>query len=42
MAILPSAGVRYEDWMKFAFPLYGALVALAGVAIAIGIAIGLT
>jgi uncharacterized ion transporter superfamily protein YfcC len=41
MAILASAGVRYEDWMKFAFPLYGALVALGGVAIAIGIAIGL-
>ena len=41
LAILASAGVRYEEWMKFAFPLYGALVALGAVAITIGIAVGL-
>lgn len=41
MAILASAGVRYEDWMKFTVPLYVALVALGGVAIAVGMAIGL-
>ncbi len=42
MAILASAGVRYEEWMKFTVPLYLALVALGAVSIAIGIAINLT
>jgi uncharacterized ion transporter superfamily protein YfcC len=42
LAILASAGVRYEEWMKFTFPLYLALVGLGAVAIAIAIAIGLT
>jgi len=42
MAILASAGVRYEDWMRFTVPLYLGLVALGAIAIAIGIAIGLT
>ncbi len=41
MAILASAGVRYEHWMRFAGPLYLALVALGGVSIAVAIAIGL-
>lgn len=41
MAILAAAGVRYEQWIKFAFPLYATLVALGGVAIAIAIAINL-
>lgn len=41
MAILASAGVRYEEWMRFTFPLYLALVALGAVSIAIGVAIGL-
>lgn len=41
MAILATAGVRYEDWMRFTGPLYLVLVALGSVAIAIGIAVGL-
>ena len=41
MAILASGGVRYEEWMKFALPLYLALVALGAVSIAIGVAINL-
>ena len=41
MAILASAGVRYEQWMKFTLPLYGGLVTLGCVSIAIAIAIGL-
>jgi uncharacterized ion transporter superfamily protein YfcC len=41
MAILGVAGVRYEEWIKFTLPLYLGLVALAAVAIALGIAIGL-
>ncbi|HCO13549.1 MAG: hypothetical protein CME27_06610 [Gemmatimonadetes bacterium] len=41
MAILASAGVRYEQWIKFTGPLYLALVALGCVAIAVAIAVGL-
>jgi uncharacterized ion transporter superfamily protein YfcC len=41
MAILGIAGVRFEEWMRFAAPLYLALMALGAVAIAVGIAIGL-
>ena len=41
MAILASAGVRYEDWIRHAFPLYLGLVALGMVAIAVALGIGL-
>jgi uncharacterized ion transporter superfamily protein YfcC len=41
MAILASAGVRYEEWMRFTVPLYAGLVVLGGVSIAVAIAIGL-
>jgi uncharacterized ion transporter superfamily protein YfcC len=42
MAILGIAGVRYENWMRFTVPLYVGLMVLGGVAIAVGIAVGLT
>jgi len=42
MAILGIAGVRYEEWMRFTAPLYLGLMALGAVAIAAGIAVGLT
>jgi uncharacterized ion transporter superfamily protein YfcC len=41
LAILAAAGVRYEEWIKFAVPLYLALIALGAVSIAIAISIGL-
>jgi uncharacterized ion transporter superfamily protein YfcC len=41
MAILASAGVRYEDWMRFTVPLYASLVALGAVSIGVAIAIDL-
>ncbi len=41
MAILAAAGVRYEGWIRFAFPLYLALVLLGCVSIAVAVAIGL-
>src|SRR5438445_125762 len=41
MAILTAAGVRYEHWLKFALPLYGTLLGLGAVAIALAIAVGL-
>ena len=41
MAILASAGVRYEDWIRFTFPRYLGLVALGLVAIAMALGTGL-
>ncbi len=41
MAILAAAGVRYEHWMRFTFPLYLGLVLLGCVSIAVAVAIGL-
>jgi uncharacterized ion transporter superfamily protein YfcC len=41
MAMLAAAGVRYEDWIRFVVPLYVALMALAAVAVTVGVAIGL-
>jgi len=40
-AMLAAAGVRYEDWVRFALPLYLSLIVLGSVSIAIAIAIGL-
>ncbi|GMV04376.1 MAG: short-chain fatty acids transporter [Gemmatimonadota bacterium] len=42
MAMLGVAGVRYEEWMRFTAPLWLALMALGAVAVAVGIAIGLS
>jgi uncharacterized ion transporter superfamily protein YfcC len=42
MAILAASGVRYDDWLRYALPLFAGLLALGAVAIATGIAIGLT
>ncbi len=41
MAMLAAAGVRYEDWIRFAVPLLAGLMALAVVAITVGVATGL-
>ncbi len=41
MAILASAGVRYEDWIRHVVPLYLGLVTLGLVAIAVAIGVGL-
>lgn len=41
MAILAAAGVGYEKWLRFAIPLTLLLLALGGVAVAVGIAVGL-
>ena len=40
MAMLAAAACRYEEWLRFAVPVLGALVALAAVAIAVGVAVG--
>ena len=42
MAVLAAAGVRYDDWLRYALPLFGGLLALGALAIAAGIAIGLS
>lgn len=41
VAIVGLTGLRFEDWLKFAMPLYLVLVALGLVAIAMGIITGL-
>jgi len=41
MAILGVAGVRFEEWIRFAAPLYLTMVVLGSVSIAVGIAVGL-
>jgi uncharacterized ion transporter superfamily protein YfcC len=41
MAMLVAAGVRYEEWLKFVVPLYAGLMALAALALALGVAVGL-
>jgi uncharacterized ion transporter superfamily protein YfcC len=41
MAVLATAGVRYEDWIRWVFPRWATLMALGAVAVAIGIAVGL-
>jgi uncharacterized ion transporter superfamily protein YfcC len=40
MAMLAAAGVSYEDWLRFALPLFVALAALAAVAITVAVAAG--
>jgi uncharacterized ion transporter superfamily protein YfcC len=41
MAMLTAAGVRYEEWLKFVAPVYGLLMALAGIGIVVAVATGL-
>lgn len=41
MAILASAGVRYEEWIRHVIPLYLGLVALGLVAISVALGVGL-
>ena len=41
MAILASAGVRYEEWLRYTGPLYLGLVAIGMVAIWVALGIGL-
>ena len=41
MAILAAGGVRYEEWFRFAAPRVVALLGLGGLAILVGIALGL-
>ena len=41
MAMLAATGVRFEHWLKFAAPLWAALLALGAVAVVGGIAAGI-
>ncbi len=40
MAVTAAAGVKFGDWLKFAIPLFGVLMLLGAMAIAIAIAVG--
>jgi len=41
MAILAASGVPFNRWLRFALPLWAALLALGAVAVISGIALGL-
>jgi uncharacterized ion transporter superfamily protein YfcC len=41
MAMLAACGVRYEEWLRFAMPLFAGLLGLAAVAISVAVAVGL-
>ncbi len=41
MAVLATAKVRFEDWIRWVLPFYGALILLGVVAIGVGIAVEL-
>jgi len=41
MAIIAAARVRYDEWLKFAIPIYLVLVGLGMIAVIIGIVSGL-
>lgn len=41
MAMLAATGVRFEQWLKFVWPLYLALLALGVVSVVLGIAAGI-
>jgi uncharacterized ion transporter superfamily protein YfcC len=40
MAMLAAAGVTFDDWLRFAVPVLLGLFVLAGVAISVGVAVG--
>jgi len=40
MAMLAASGVPYEQWIRFAVPVLGALVALAASAIGVAVLVG--
>jgi uncharacterized ion transporter superfamily protein YfcC len=41
MAILAAAGVRYEEWLRFAGPMLVGLGGLGAAAIGLGVVVGL-
>jgi uncharacterized ion transporter superfamily protein YfcC len=41
MAILTASGVRFEEWLRFAVPIFGVLFALAAVGLAVAVAVGI-
>lgn len=41
MAVLATAGVRYEEWIAWVLPRWATLMALGAVAVTVGIAVGL-
>lgn len=42
MAVLATSGVRYDEWLRYALPLFGALLGLGAVAIGVGILVGVS
>ena len=42
MAVIAAANVRYDEWIRFAWPAWLILTALGAAAILTGLAIGLS
>jgi uncharacterized ion transporter superfamily protein YfcC len=42
MAVIAAAGVRYDEWIRFAWPAWLMLSVLGAAAILVGIAVGLS
>ena len=42
MAVIAAAGVRYDEWIKFAWPAWLILTVLGAVAILVGLTVGLS
>jgi uncharacterized ion transporter superfamily protein YfcC len=42
MAMLAAAGVRFEDWIRFAVPLFAALMVFAATALMLAVLLGVT
>ena len=40
VAMLAACGVRYDQWLRFAGPLYGLLLALGATSVLLGIWLG--
>lgn len=40
MAMLAAAGVRYEEWLRFMFPLWAGLLVLAALGLTVAVAVG--
>jgi uncharacterized ion transporter superfamily protein YfcC len=42
MAMLAAAGVRFEDWIRFAVPLFAALMVFAAAALMLAVLLGVS
>lgn len=41
LAMVAAAGIRYESWLRFSLPLYGAMMLIGTIAVGVALAVGL-